>query len=91
MVDPILRIRLTFQCGALNVNVLVRSIKIDVPDGCSLARELVGDADLLEEGRRDNFAVLACAIYASQTLLEQLTIHVLAWVGEDAHHRERDK
>lgn len=59
MLYPILSIRLSIQLRALDVDILVLGVEVDVADGGSLAGELVGEGDFFEEGRGDEIDVLA--------------------------------
>lgn len=58
-VSPTLRIRLAVKRRILDVNVLIRSIKVDVFHSYRLARQSVLNADLREIGRQDEIDILS--------------------------------
>jgi hypothetical protein len=72
MSDPVLRVRLPVQRGALYVYILMLLVKIDSANRRSFSRERIRHAERLEERGGDE-------------------IHVLAWVGEQAHHAQQHK
>lgn len=59
MIDPILRVNFSIQRRALDVDILVRRIKVFVADGGGFAGLPVLDADFGEEGWGDEVDVLA--------------------------------
>ena len=59
MIDPVFGIRHAVEHRALNVEVLIRGVEVDVAHPRRLARQGVRDADLLEEGWYDQVNVLA--------------------------------
>ena len=59
MIDPILRVRLTIQCSALDVDVLVRRVEVDVFDAGRLTCHWAGDVDGLKVRWDDQVHVLA--------------------------------
>lgn len=58
MSDPILGPGFTVPLRALDIDLLIVGIEVGVPDGSSLLRDLVVDADFLEEWRADEIHVL---------------------------------
>jgi len=50
--DPVSRVLRAVQCRLLDINVLVRRVKIDIADRCIPTRQRVTNANLLEKGRR---------------------------------------
>jgi hypothetical protein len=56
--DPVLRVRLAIERSALDVDVLIAAIKVDVPNRGCLASKTVGDINLREERRYDEVYVL---------------------------------
>lgn len=59
MLDPILSVRLSIQLRALDVDVLVVGVEVDVANRGFFAGELVGEGNFFEEGRDDEVDVLA--------------------------------
>lgn len=59
MLDPVFGVRLSIQLGALDVDVLVVGVEVDIANGSFLAGELVGERNFFEEGRCDEVDVLA--------------------------------
>ena len=59
MRDPVPCVRLTVQSRALDIDVLVLRVEVDVSDRGRFVGLLVLDADLLEEGRGDEVDILA--------------------------------
>ena len=59
MRDPVLSIRLTVQSSALDIDILVLRVEVDVPDRRRFVGLLVLDADFLEEGRGDEIHILS--------------------------------
>lgn len=59
MVDPILSIRLSIQCRRLDVDVLVRSIEVHIPNRCGLVGQGMGDGHAFEVRRGNEVDVLA--------------------------------
>lgn len=58
MLKPILRIWLPIERGALDVNVLIARIEVDIPDRRLLASHAVIHAHFLEERRSDEIDIL---------------------------------
>lgn len=58
MRDPVPCVRLTVQSRALDIDVLVLRVEVDVSDRGRFVGLLVLDADLLEEGRGDEIHIL---------------------------------
>ena len=59
MPDPILRVFLTIQPSALNIDILILCIKIDITNRSRSVCELIGDANGFEERRTDKVHVLS--------------------------------
>ena len=56
--DPVVRVRLAIERSALDVDVLIAAIKVDVPpDRGRLASKTIGDINLREERRYDEVYV----------------------------------
>lgn len=58
MRDPVPCVRLTVQSRALDIDVLVLRVEVDVSDRGRFVGLLVLDADFLEEGRGDEVYIL---------------------------------
>lgn len=56
--DPVLRVLLAVKRRALDVDILIAAIKVNVPNRGCLASQTVGDVDLREERRYDKVYVL---------------------------------
>ena len=56
---PILGPRLAIEFRALDIDILIRAVEIDVFDRCDFARLSILDAYFWEVGRRDEVDVLA--------------------------------
>ena len=59
MINPILRIRYPIQRCALDIDVLIRSVEVDVANRRRLARDGVSYRYRGKEGRRDEVDILA--------------------------------
>lgn len=88
MCEPVLRIRLAVQCGALDVDGLIAGIEVDVADGRSIACDRACDVYFAKEWWDDEVYILGLS---GEVSARKRGMAYLACLRKETHHGKRRK